>query len=127
MSYCTATRRNGEPCRAQALPERRLCWAHHPEMRQKADAARRRGGENKANVVRAGKHVPKDMRDLARRLLEAIDEVHRGELMPDQARAMASLAGAVCRVYEVGEVEQRIADLEARLEQQRPGAAGWRR
>ncbi len=125
MTYCTATRRNGEPCRAQALPDQDLCWAHSPGMRQKAAEARRRGGENKANVVRAGKHIPRDMKELARRLLKAIDEVHRGEFMPDQARAMASLAGAVCRVYEAGEVEQRIAELEARLEAQ--PAQAWRR
>ncbi len=117
MSYCTATRRNGEPCRAQALPERRLCWAHDPQMREKADEARRKGGLHKSSTVRAAKHVPPDMKALARRLMESIDEVHRGELMPDAARAMASLAGAVVRVYEVGEVGQRIEELEARLEQ----------
>ncbi len=116
MNQCAAVRPGGQRCRAQALPGRALCFAHDPENRERASEARRKGGANSANTVRAGKHIPRDMKELTRRLLEAIDQVHRGELMPDQARAMASLAGAVCRVYEVGEVEQRIADLEARLE-----------
>ncbi len=116
MSYCTASRRNGEPCRAQALPERLLCWAHDPQMREKADEARRKGGLHKSSTVRAAKHVPPDMKALARQLMESIDEVHRGELMPDQARAMASLAGAVVRVYEVGELRLEVQELRERLE-----------
>jgi hypothetical protein len=44
--------------------------------------------------------------------MEAIDQVHAGELDPRRASAMASLAGAVCRVYETGEIQQRIEALE---------------
>ncbi len=126
MSYCTATRRNGEPCRAQALPERRLCWAHDPEMRQKADAARRRGGENKANAVRARKKMGADLHDISKMIEAALAGVYKGTMTPQQGQSIASLAGAWVRLHDAGEVQARIEELEARLEQ-RPGAAGWRR
>ncbi len=116
MTQCTAIRPNGERCRATALPDRPQCFAHDPANRERANAARRAGGHNRSSTVRAARRMPANLKDVAARLLVALEETYTGDLEPDRARAMASLAGAVCRVYEVGEVEQRIADLEARLE-----------
>jgi hypothetical protein len=45
-------------------------------------------------------------------LLDALDEVHRGDLDPKQASAMAALAGAITRAYSVGVLEDRVAALE---------------
>ncbi|MDP9352476.1 MAG: DUF5763 domain-containing protein, partial [Chloroflexota bacterium] len=128
---CKAPRSDGTPCKA-APTQSGYCWAHDPELRAKAMDARRRGGANRANTVRAAKRIPRDMSDLVKRLLEAIDAVERGDLDHRRATAMASLAGAACRVHEVGEMEQRLAELEERAAQQvRPGVArytrtGWR-
>ena len=46
-------------------------------------------------------------------LLAALDEVHDGTLTPAQASAMAAVAGAVVKVYQVAELEQRVEALEA--------------
>lgn len=113
MTQCDAIRSNGERCRAQALPERSQCFAHDPENRERATAARRKGGENKSTPARASRRIPKDMRDLASQLMAAISECHDGELDPKRLSAMASGAGAVVRVHEVGEFEQRLEALEA--------------
>ncbi len=119
MTYCTATRSDGSPCRAQALPGEALCWAHHPEMRRKADEARRRGGENKSNLVRASKRLPKDLKDVQAILLELIRDLHgdEGLDLPSKARGVSQLAGVFVRTHELAEVEGRIEDLEQRLEQ----------
>jgi BMFP domain-containing protein YqiC len=53
-------------------------------------------------------------------LLNALDEVHRGDLDPRQASAMAALAGAVTRAYTTGVLESRIEALE---QQQQEGQA----
>jgi len=45
-------------------------------------------------------------------LLDALDEVHAGELDPRQASAMASLAGAITKAYGVGVLEERLTALE---------------
>lgn len=125
MSQCETRRANGERCRAQALPGRPLCFAHDPENRARAGDARRKGGQNSGNVVRAARRIPKDMADLVKRLLEAVDAVESGALDHRRATAMASLAGAVVRVYETGELEQRLAELEERAGQQQGGSRRW--
>jgi hypothetical protein len=112
---CTAMRRDGSPCHATALPGRPHCWAHDPENRDRARAAREAGGRGRSRVARAQKHVPTDLRRLVGKLTTAIEEVHAGRLEPRRAQAMASLAGALIRVYETGEMEARLDDLETRL------------
>ncbi len=57
--------------------------------------------------------MPRDLADLSRRLLEAFDEVHRGELPPDRAHALARLAAVFVQLHSAGEVDARIEALEA--------------
>ena len=47
-------------------------------------------------------------------LEDALGEVHRGELDPRAASAMASLAGALVRAMTAGELEERLRALEGR-------------
>jgi hypothetical protein len=49
-------------------------------------------------------------------LLDALDEVHTGDLDPKRASAMAALAGAIVRAYSVGVLEDRVAALEGTTE-----------
>jgi len=123
MSLCETIRSNGERCRAQALPDRVGCWAHDPGSREKADEARRRGGANRSNVARASRRMPRDMKALSRRILEAFEEVSAGELAPDRAHAMARLAAVYVQLHQLGELEGRLAELERRAEQN--GGKRW--
>ncbi len=121
MTQCETIRATGERCRAQALPNRPLCFAHDPENRARAGDARRKGGHNRATTVRAARRIPKDMQELSRLLMEAVDQVHAGELDHRRATAMAALAGAVCRVHEIGELSLEVQALRERLESQQGG------
>ena len=122
MNRCETVRSNGERCRAQALPDQVGCWAHDPGSREKADEARRRGGVNRSNVARATRRLPRDMKDLSRRILEAFEQVSAGELAPDRAHAMARLASVYVQLHQAGEVEMRLEVLEAVAETRK----GWR-
>ncbi len=113
MRQCETIRANGEPCRAQALPDRSQCWAHDPGCRDLAHAARRKGGTNRSTIARATRRMPRDMADLSRRLLEAFAEVHAGDLAPDKAHALARLAAVFVQLHAAVEVDARIAALEA--------------
>ena len=124
MSLCETIRSNGERCRAQALPDRPGCWAHDPGSREKADEARRRGGVNRSNLARASRRMPRDMKDLSGRILEAFDQVATGELPPDRAHAMARLASVYVQLHQAGEVERRLEALEAAAEQAASGGNG---
>ncbi len=52
------------------------------------------------------------LRDVFDALLQALDEVHAGELEPQRAHAMASVARAAVSTLTAGELEQRVRDIE---------------
>jgi len=107
---CRATRKDGAPCRAWAQKDG-LCIGHSPG----AVEARRRGGRNSSKKARADRLLPLRLRPILETLEKALSEVHAGALEPRQAGAMASLAGAIVKVYETGLLEERLTDLEARI------------
>ncbi len=112
MPACQSTRRDGTPCRATPTASG-MCFAHDEQLRQKTAEGRRAGGHNRSNSRRAAKHLPADMRALGSQLMEAIHECHAGDLDPKRLSAMGTAAGAVVRIHEVAETEQRIHALEA--------------
>jgi len=63
---------------------------------------------------RAGKLLPARLQPMVSLLEDALGEVHRGELDPRAASAMASLAGALVRTITAGELEERLRALEDR-------------
>ena len=63
---------------------------------------------------RAGKLLPARLQPMVSLLEDALGEVHRGELDPRAASAMASLAGALVRAMTAGELEERLRVLEDR-------------
>lgn len=106
---CTSTRRDGEPCTAQA-GTLGYCIGHDPGALE----ARRKGGRATSRAERAAKLLPTRLQPMVSLLENALGEVHRGELDPRAASAMASLAGALVRTITAGELEERLRALEAR-------------
>ena len=106
---CTSTRRDGLPCTAQAGTSG-YCIGHDPG----ALDARRKGGHAASRAERAGKLLPARLQPMVSLLEDALGEVHRGELDPRAASAMASLAGALVRAIMAGELEERLRALEDR-------------
>lgn len=105
---CLATRKDGTPCQGTATASG-YCFAHDPASRE----ARAKGGRNRSNAARSLRMLPERLRPIADKLAAALDEVHSGVLDPRQASAMAALAGALVRVVQAGELEDRVRDLEA--------------
>lgn len=117
---CSATRRDGSPCRAQALPGRAYCWSHDPDQAARREAARRAGGRNRAGVIRMRKSATPALASLCNQLEGALTDTLEGAIEPRVASAAASLAGVLVRAYQVGEIETRLADLERRLKEYGP-------
>ncbi len=114
--HCSATRRDGAPCAAPPSAvdaATGFCWAHNPAKRAARRAARAKGGRGKATAARAEKLLPSHMRPVLGAVFAALRDVRSGTITPAQASAIASLAGAAVKVYQVGRLEERIADLEA--------------
>ena len=116
-SACRAVRRDGQRCRSTVVLPSGYCAMHDPERQGEVAAARTRGGKQKATTARLDRLVPTTLKPVLATLLEALDEV-RGEgdtpprLSPPQANAMASLAGAIVKVYQAGTLEERLQALE---------------
>jgi len=106
---CTSLRRNGSPCTAKAGTTG-YCIGHAPG----AQDARRKGGHATSRAERAGKLLPARLQPVVSLLENALGEVHRGELDPHAASAMASLAGVLVRTITAGELEERLRTLEDR-------------
>jgi len=106
---CTSIRRDGEPCTAKA-GALGYCIGHAPG----AQEARRKGGRKASRAERAAKLLPSRLHPVVSLLEDALGEVHRGELDPRAASAMASLAGALVRIITAGELEERLRALEGR-------------
>ena len=110
---CKATRANGERCKSPAVRSSGYCWAHDPGGAEARQEARREGGRAKSRARRLDRLMSATLRPVVGLLLDALEEVHAGALPPNRATAMAALASAVSRVYQVAELEQRVEALEA--------------
>ena len=112
---CTPTRRDGSPCAAppSAIGDDGRCWAHSEAKREARREARAKGGANRATSVRAERLMPARLRPVLGAVLAALHDVRSEAITPAQGSAIASLAGAAVKVFQVGVLEERIERLEA--------------
>jgi len=113
VDTCNATRKDGTPCKARAQPNVPYCWGHDPTLTEKRREKRAKGGANKATISRLGKRMPATLRPVLDTLYGALTGLEDGTTDPKTATAMASVAGAIMRLYEGSELEGRLATLEA--------------
>lgn len=117
---CVATNGQGEPCQAAPLTDSEFCFTHDPSRALERANARRRGGRNSS---RAGSVVgslvqPVQLRSMAaiQAQLEAVvtDTLHQAN-SAQRSRTLGSLLSLAMKALEVGELEGRLAALEARF------------
>src|SRR5215204_6952713 len=122
MIRCSATKRNGEPCRISVEPGVDLCWAHDPANHEQRQRITSRAGKSKPN---------KELLAIKERLSTLADGVLEGSM----DKAVGAVASQILNVYlraleqerkwkELGEVEERISALEASAKQE--GNRTWR-
>jgi hypothetical protein len=115
---CAHTRTDGTRCRATARRGRTVCLFHDPEL-----AAQRAEGRKRGGVVRSAKAatLPADAGDLPLRtvadvvdaLTATFNQVRTGRLDARVGNCLGVLAGVILKALEGGEVERRLAELEA--------------
>lgn len=112
---CPAITTAGDACRARPRPGRPVCFAHDDELAEIRADARRRGGTNKATVVRLTSRMPDTVAGMVDDLLVAMREVHAGDLEAARGQAIASLARAVLAAHAEHDVTARLDALEDHL------------
>jgi len=98
------------------MPGQEFCWAHSPTTAAARLEGARRGGQHRAKAERLKKLMPSDMREVFDILRAALSEVHSGAITPSQGSAMSSLAGAMVKLAEAGELTERVRRLEETIE-----------
>lgn len=121
MAQCTATTTTGRPCQAPAQQGRPFCYAHDPERTQERNDARRRGGYNR-RTPKGGdpSGYPTRLRSVAdvQAVLErALADTWAQENSGARTQALVRLAHGALKALEIGDLEERLKTLEARLEE----------
>ena len=113
---CRGTKADGTPCRANAMTGSEYCFFHDPAKAEEQEAARQAGGRvGKTTVLSPDTpDAPlSSMADVVALLGQTINQVRRGEVDPKVANAVGYLASALLRALEQGDIEKRLAELEA--------------
>ncbi len=113
---CTGTNRDGSSCSGQARPGRPWCSWHDPDLDGQRARWRQKGGQSRSNKARARKQLPAEsltLQEVQGLLSVALKGVLAGRIEPGIANASANLARAIAAVAQAGEIEERIAALEA--------------
>ncbi len=117
---CLAITEGGEPCRAAPLHDAQHCFWHAPDHQAEAQEARRLGGlRRRREATIAGAYDFDGLADVGtiRRLLEiAVTDTLELANSVARNRTLAYLAQMGLRALEVGELEERVAALEAAVE-----------
>ncbi len=116
---CAGRQPNGRSCGAWPIRGERFCLWHSPEREEEATEARRLGGlRRKRERTVAGAY---DLEGLAsvpalRRILEvvAVDTLSLDNGVA-RSRVLIALVATAAKLIEIGELEDRIARLEASL------------
>ena len=116
---CKGRNHRGDPCRAAPLRESDYCVFHDPEHAEAMKDARRLGGLRRRREGTVGAAYDFDglatMPDIRRLVEVAAFDVLGQENSIARARALAYLAQVAASLLEKGEMEGRLAAIEAAL------------
>ena len=116
---CAYAKADGQPCRMAPLHDRPFCFSHDPERAAEAAEARRLGGlrRRKESTVAVAYDLPGlDTVAGIRRVLDIVvaDTVGQEHGIARQ-RVLIAAATAATNLLKVGELEERLAHLEAAM------------
>ena len=119
MAQCKAKTHSGQACRSQAIKGSQFCFIHDPAQGAARAKARKRGGERR-RVPHAGdvSRIPVSVRtieDVLKVLDYALAESMSLENSIQRGRLIVAIAGAFIEAIKTGELEQRLAAIEAAL------------
>jgi hypothetical protein len=113
---CKATTRDGSRCHAAALPGSDFCFFHDPSRAAERREAQALGGrQNRMKVLGAAAPDVKveGCQDVVALMSETINQVRKGLIDPRVANTVGYLANVLIRAVQQGELETRMAELEA--------------
>ncbi len=121
---CKGKKADGTRCQATVQAGADYCFFHDPDKAADRKDASARGGYH-SRMKTLPENSPdvevQSAADIIRLLSETINHVRKGGLDPRIANAIGYLANITLRAIEGGDVEKRLAELEAAVMSHRPG------
>lgn len=115
IRVCKQPTKSGKPCGFPPMKDSDYCYQHDPngaDARRKSNAV---GGRNRATKERIYAALPEDLKDTANVLYRTLGALERGDMEPARATAIATVARAIVAVFETGDAERRISEIEKLL------------
>lgn len=116
-TQCLGRNKAGGPCAARVLPGSGFCQWHAPEMAAQRRAWSAQGGRNRANSQRARKSLEGEAMttdEVLGLLSRTLRKLEAGGIEPGLGTATATVAKALISIRQSSELEDRLAELEAR-------------
>ena len=113
---CLAVARSGSRCNSPVVAGSAHCFLHSPETAAARQEACKKGGRGRSNAARAAKAMPATALttdELLLTLSRIIAKAERGEIEPGVVNAISGAARTMGELRKSGEIEQRLAQLEA--------------
>src|SRR2546428_716017 len=121
---CASLNAEGEACQMAPLRERPYCFAHDPERAEEAADARRLGGarRRKERTIAVAYELPglNSVAGIRRVLAIVVTDALSLENGVARLRTLISAASAATKLLETGELEDRVAAVEALLAHRSP-------
>ena len=116
---CAGVTKQGERCRAFALPGSTYCLTHDPARADEVAAARSRGGivATKLRALQGRRRRLESAGALTRFMGGLIQDLLDGRVDPDVARAATYAVSVQRQLIEAADHEKRLAELERRYQQ----------
>ena len=119
MAKCKAITKDKKYCQAQAIKGSQFCFIHDPASGHERAQARKRGGERR-RTPHAGdtSKMPASVRsidDVLKVLDYALAEAMPLENSIQRGRLLVAICGAFIEAIKTGELESRLAAIEAAL------------
>lgn len=118
---CKALTKKGKPCQAPLMPGSEYCPFHDPARAVQRAKQRSKGGKARHGRVIGSVNTPlppvtiATIDDVLAVVTQAINDQRRLENSSMRNRTLGSLASVAMECLKVGELEQRIAALEAMI------------
>ncbi len=117
-THCLGRNRDDTPCSAWVQPGRSYCQWHDPALAEERRRWSAKGGANRSNRARARRELATDavtLRDAAAIMGRLLRRLENGEAEPGVVSAAAAGVRALVALETATNLENRIAELEARL------------
>jgi hypothetical protein len=112
---CKATTARGDACGSYARADSEYCFTHDPARTAERNAARKKGGKNRAAAHSGPYSGPREIRSLAD-VLRVLDYALAETLLLangiQRGRLLVAIAGEYTKALQVADLETRIIALE---------------